>query len=140
MSEARYYIDVHGHDANAYRYVIRFACGLASGDPNIRRIVLLADSEQNTGWLASLFGEQVYAQMLEGATFRGCNVPLKIEIIASYPDNFDEEDVVIGMGLDADALSQLDTYSMKALIVIPWTKESVQAWMQKWGPTEIRVD
>lgn len=135
----RFYIDTKGNDDEAYREAIREACNLADKNSEIKKVILLAASKRNTGWLDRLFGDKVVKQLFAGTTFKDCKPVFKIETVKTYRDSFTPSEIVITLGLDADDVFKIDDFhSIKAIIAIPWLPERLQKWIQTWNPTELR--
>ena len=49
MSKQRFFIATSGNDDEGYREGMQFACKLADNDPEVKRVVLLVHTKQNTG-------------------------------------------------------------------------------------------
>ena len=58
MSKQRFFIATSGNDDEAYREAMQYACKLADNDPEIKRVVLLVLTKQNTGWLKGFLVEK----------------------------------------------------------------------------------
>jgi hypothetical protein len=139
MDIQRFYIDTHGNDDEAYREAMQFACQLANKSKDIKRIVLLIHSKQNTGWFERLFGSTVVKQLFAGTKFKDCNAIVKFETVRTYKDGYGQSDIVITCGLDSeDVLKIDDMYSVKAIIAVPWLKDKIEKWVKTWSPKELR--
>jgi hypothetical protein len=139
MGKQRFYIDTKGNDDEAYREAMKFACKHADTDTEIKKVILLASSKKNTGWLDRLYGDKVVKQMFSGTTFKNCTPVFKIETTQTYNDSYTPSEIVITLGLDADDLFKIDDYnSVKAIIAIPWVKQQTEKWVQTWNPKELR--
>lgn len=139
MDKQRFYIDTKGNDDEAYREAMQFACKHADTDPEIKKVILLAASKKNTGWLDRLYGDKVVKQLFAGSTFKDCRPVFKIETTQTYRDSHTPSEILISLGLDADDLFKIDDYySVKAIIAIPWLKEHTETWVQTWSPKELR--
>ena len=135
----RFYFDTKGNDDEAYREAIQFACQHASNDPEIKRVILLAATKQNIGWLERLYDRRVIRDLFKGTRFKNCTPIFKIETVKTYKDTHDPEDMVITLGLDEDDIFKVDSYyGVRAIIVVPWISEKVQKWIKTWNPTELR--
>lgn len=139
MSKQRFYIGTQGNDDKAYKEAMEYACKLAKSDSDIRRIVLLIHSKQNTGWFERLFGPDIEQQLFRGVSFKECEPVFKFETKRTYKDSHIPSEIVITCSLDADEISKIDDFfSIKVIIAIPWNQSELQKWVSTWGPTEIR--
>ncbi len=140
MNKKRFFINTSGNDDEAYREAIIFACQLAEKDPDIKRVVLLALSNSNIGWLERLYGSETVKKLYTGIQFNGCNPIFIIKTKKTYSDPHPPQDIVITMGLDAEDVMKIDDFNgVKAIIAIPWLPELLQVWVQTWSPTDIRT-
>lgn len=118
---------------------MQFACKLADEDSEIKKVILLAASKKNTGWLDRLYGAKVVKQLFGGKTFKSCKPVFKIETTQTYKDKYTPSEIVITLGLDAADLFKVDDYySVKGIIAIPWLKKHTEKWVQTWSPKELR--
>jgi len=139
MSTQRFYIDTQGNDDNAYKEAIQFSCKLANKDPEIKRVVILIHTKQNTGWFERLYGGDTVKQLFKGITFNDCIPVYKFETKKTYNDSYTPSEVVITCGLDSEEVFPFDDfYSVKAIIAIPWLRDGLQKWVQTWNPIELR--
>jgi len=139
MDKQRFYIDTKGNDDEAYREAIQFACKHADTDTEIKKVILLAASKKNTGWLDRLYGDKAVKQLFAGTTFKDCNPVFKIETTQTYRDSHSPSEIVITLGLGEEDLFKIDDYySVRAIIAIPWLKEHTEKWVQTWSPKELR--
>lgn len=139
MSKQRFFIATSGNDDEAYREAMQYACKLADNDPEIKRVVLLVHTKQNTGWFERIFGREIEKQLFKGTTFKNCRPVFKFETKKTYNDSYTPSEIVITCGLDSeDVLPIDDFYSVKAIIAIPWLVDGLDKWVQTWNPTEIR--
>lgn len=139
MSKERFYIDTEGNDDEAYREAMLFACKKAAEDDEIKRVVILVHTKQNTGWFERIFGREIEKQLFKGTTFKDCKPIFKFETKKTYNDNFKPSEIVITCGLDAEDVLKIDDfYSVKVIIAIPWLRDRLQKWVQTWNPTELR--
>jgi len=139
MEKQRFYIDTQGNDDEAYREAMKFACKLADKDPEIERVVILIHTKQNTGWFDRLYGGEVVKKLLVGTKFTNCRPSFKFETKRTYDDYSSPSEIVITCGLDSEEVLKIDDfYSVKAIIAIPWLKDSLKKWVQTWSPTELR--
>jgi hypothetical protein len=135
---AKYFIDTSGNDDNAYGEAVRFACALAREDAEVKRIVILVHTKQNTGWFDRLLGPDIVKKMFQGVKLLGCETPFKIETMNTIKDH-SPTSIVIACGLDDGDLFKIDDfYTVKSIIAIPWLQERVQQWIGTWGPLDIR--
>lgn len=139
MSKRRFYIDTEGIDDSAYHEAIQFACKLADEDHEITRVVILVHTKQNTAWFERLYGRDVEKKLFAGTKFNDCKPLFKFETKKTYYDNYKPSEIVITCGLDSKDILKIDNfYSVKAIIVIPWLRDSLQKWVQTWNPIELR--
>lgn len=138
-NKERFYIDTEGNDDKAYREAMQHACKLADKDPEIKKVILLALSKQNTGWLDRLYGDNVVKRLFKGLTFENCKPLFKIETIKTYRDSYKPSEIVITLGLDESDIFKIEDYiSVKSIIAIPWLPDRLQKWIKTWNPTELR--
>lgn len=141
MEKKRFYINTRGNDDEAYREAMQFACQLADNDPEIKRVVLLAHTKSNTGWLERLYDRETVKKLFNGIKFKDCNPTFIIKTKKTYSDPHPPQDVVITMGLDTEDVMKVDDfYGVKAIIAIPWLPERLQEWVQTWAPMDIRTN
>lgn len=139
MSKQRFFIATQGNDDEAYREAMYFACQLANEDPEIKRVILLTYTKQNTGWLDRLFDEATVKKLFSGMKFKDCIPTFKIETLRTYNKGYSPEEVVITLGLDSEEVLKIDGYhSIKAIIAVPWLEDGLQKWVQTWNPKELR--
>ncbi len=140
MSKRRFYIDTQGNDDSAYREAMLYACKLADEDQEIKQVVLLIHTQQNTGWFERLFGQDTVKQLFKGTTFKNCRPSFKFETRRTYRDRgTNPSQIVITCGLDAEDVLPIDDFhSVKAIIAIPWLRNGLQKWVQTWSPIELR--
>lgn len=139
MSMKRFYIDTEGNDDEAYREAMQLACKLAEEDPEIKRVVLLVHTKQNTGWFERIFDSEIVKQLFKGMTFKNCKPLFKFETKKTYKDSFTRSEIVITCALDSKDVFPIDDfYSVKAIIAIPWLRVGLQKWVQTWNPIEMR--
>jgi hypothetical protein len=139
MEKKRYYIATQGNDDEAYREAMAFACQLANKDPEIEKVILLAHSKQNTGWLERLYGEGTVKNLFNGTRFRDCKPLFKIETLRTYKQGYTKDEVVITLALDSEEVLKIDNHrSVKVIIAIPWSTEGIAKWVQTWNPFELR--
>lgn len=139
MDKQRFYIDTHGNDDEAYKEAMQFACKFANSDNEVKRVILLIHSKQNTGWFERLFGGAVVKQLFNGTKFKDCNPIFKFETLRTYKDGYGQSDIVITCGLDAEDVLKIDDfYSIKAIIAVPWLRDKIEKWVKTWAPKELR--
>lgn len=139
MSKQRFFIATSGNDDEAYKEAMQYACKLADNDPEIKRVVLLVHTKQNTGWFERIFGRDTEKQLFKGTTFKNCKPIFKFETKKTYKDSYNSSEIVITCGLDSNDVFPIDDfYSVKAIIAIPWLANGLDKWVQTWNPTEIR--
>jgi len=138
MDKQRFYVDTKGDDDEAYRQAIQFGCKFADSYPEIKRVVLLINNLQDTGWFESWYGPNVVSGLLTGTTFKGCKPLFKFETLKTYEDNHDHSDLVITCGLDSDEVSMIDGFhSVKVIVAIPWLATRMEKWVKIWNPKQI---
>ena len=141
MDKQRFYVDTEGDDLEAYRKAMQFGCKLADIYTEIKRVILLVNHVQDTGRFDRLYGPDVVKRLFDGVSFKGCKPLVKIETLQSYEDNDRHSDLVISCGLDSDEISKIDDFnSVKVVVSIPWLRRSLESWVKRWNPKEIRVD
>ena len=141
MDKQRFYVDTKGDDAEAYRQAIQFGCKLADSYPEVKRVVLLINHPQDTGWFERLYGPNVVKSLATGATFKGCKPLFKFETLKTYMDSHDHSDLVITCGLDSDDVSMIDNFhSAKFIVAIPFLPNRMEKWVKTWNPKQIRVN
>ncbi len=139
MTKQRFYIDTQGNDDEAYREAMQYSCQLADNDSEIKRVIILVHTKQNTGWFERLYGREIEKQLFKGTTFKDCKPVFKFETKKTYNDSHTPSEIVITCGLDAEDVLKIDDfYSVKAIIAIPWLRDKLQKWVQTWNPTELR--
>jgi len=139
MDKQRFYIDTQGNDDDAYREAMQHACKLADNDKETKRVILLLLSKKNTGWFERLYNDDVVKQLFKGYQFKNCRPTFKFETKKTYYDSRQPSDIVITCSLDAEDIFKIDDYySVKAIIAIPWLRDSIQKWVQTWNPIELR--
>ena len=139
MEKKRFYIDTRANDDEAYRLAMQAACELANQDDDIKKVVLLIHTKQNTGWFERLYGSDTVKKLFTGTRFKNCKPLFKFETTRTYNDTYTPAEVVITCGLNAEEVSKVDNYyAVKAIISIPWLPEDLQKWVQTWSPTELR--
>ncbi|TDS13065.1 hypothetical protein [Sphingobacterium paludis] len=139
MSKHRFFIATSGNDDDAYKEAMRYACELADKDQEIKKVIILIHTKNNTGWFERLFGIDVVKQLFKGTKFKNCKPVFKFETKRTYKDSYTTSEIVITCGLDNDDLSPIDDfYSVKAIIAIPWLANGLDKWVQTWNPTELR--
>lgn len=139
MNKQRFYIDTRGTDDKAYQEAMQYACQLANENSNIDRIILLAATKGNTGWLDRLYGDQTVKKLFKGTTFKDCKPTFKIETLRTYSDG-PSKDIVICMGLKSEDVFKVDDfYAAEAIIAIPWIPEHLEEWIKTWSPIELRT-
>lgn len=136
----RYYIDTHGNDDGAYDSAYKFALKLAKQESNIKKIIFLVATKNNTGWLDRLYGEKTVKQLFKG--IRKDVLLLKIETIKTYSDSYSNStDVVIACGLNSKEIFKVEDYRNVAYIIaIPWLKELTQSWITTKNPSILNID
>ncbi len=140
MEKKRFYIKTYGNDDEAYREAVKFACQLAEDDSDISRVVFLANTKSNTGWLERLYGQKTVNKLFSGMEFKDCKPTFIIKTRKTYSDPHSSKDIVITMGLDSEDVMKVDDfYGVKAIIAIPWLLEQLEDWVQTWAPTDIRT-
>ncbi len=128
-----------GNDDEAYREALVFACELARTNAEIKRIIVLVNTKNNTGWFERLFGDEVVKKMYSGFKFNECSVPVKIETMNTFRD-LGQMCVVIASGLDSKSLFKIDHFfCAESIIAIPWLRENLGEWAGTWGPQDIRA-
>jgi hypothetical protein len=139
MKRTRYYFATEANDDAAYKEAIMLASRISNGNPEFSKIILLALTKDNVGWLERIFGDAFTKKLFQGATVQGCSVPLKIETRKTYRGNHSSQDIVITMGMDSDDVMKLeDQFGVGVIIAIPWLKEGLSRWIDTWGPIEAR--
>lgn len=139
MDKQRFYFDIEGNDDDAYREAMQFACKLAGEDTEVKRVILLVGTKNNTGWFERLFDRDVVKNLFKGTTFKDCRPIFKIETLRTYSDSYTPSEIVITCGLDAEDVLKIDDFdSVKAIIAIPWLRKYLQKWVQTWNPNELR--
>jgi predicted component of type VI protein secretion system len=139
MSKQRFFIATSGNDDEAYKEAMQYACKVAANDSEIKKVVLLIHTKQNTGWFERLFGSDTVKQLFRGTTFKNCGPVFKFETKKTYNDGYTPSEIVISCALDSDDVFPIDDfYSVKAIIAIPWLANGLDKWVQTWNPTEIR--
>ena len=135
----RFYIDTHGNDDGAYDKAYKFALKLAKKDNNIKNIVFLVASKNNTGWLDRLYGESVVKQLFKG--IKEVNLLVKIETIRTYSKSYaNATDIVIACGLNSKEIFNIEDYrNVEYIIAIPWLKELAQSWITTKNPSILIV-
>lgn len=129
-----------GNDDEAYREAMKFACQLSKEDTDIKRVVLLAPTKSNTGWLERLYNRETVKKLFDGMKFKGCTPTFVIKTQKTYSDPHPPQDIVITMGLNAgDVMKFDDFYGVKVIIAIPWLSGGLEDWVQTWAPTDIRT-
>ncbi len=140
MDKKRFYINTRGNDDEAYREAMQFACQLSEDDPDIKRVVLLAHTKSNTGWLERLYDRETVKKLFNGVKFKDCIPTFVIKTKKTYSDPHQLQDIVITMGLDTEDVMKIDDfYGVKAIIAIPWLPERLEDWVQTWAPIDIRT-
>lgn len=140
MNVQYYYVDSEGNDDSAYKEAMKFACELADKEANIKKIILLAITKKNVGWLERAFDSKIVKKLFQGLKFDGCKPTYKIETVKTYNEHFRPEDIVITMGLDdKNVLPLSDMLSVFAIIAIPWQKAGLRQYFETWNPIDIRT-
>ncbi|RZJ99816.1 MAG: hypothetical protein EOO46_21865 [Flavobacterium sp.] len=139
MKKDRFYAETGTTDELVYKSAIAFAFEYARQDVNIKKIVLLIGTKQNTGWFELLFGKDNVKHLFSGV--KNENGPLlKIETKRTYQGGRDSSEIVITCGLDSIDIYEIDDYSsIAAIIVIPWLINGISKWLQTWSPIEFRT-
>ena len=140
MDKQRFYFDIEGNDDEAYREAIQHACELAAKDKEIEKVILLIHTKRNTGWFERLFGRETVKSLFKGVYFKDCGPIFKFETKKTYSEGvYEPSEIVITCGLDSDDVFKIDdSYSVKAIIAIPWLRKHLQKWVKTWNPTELR--
>ena len=134
-----YYVDSELNDDSAYKQAMKFACELAEKDTNIKRVILLALTKKNVGWLERAFGDKIVKDLFQGLKFKGCKPLYRIETVKTYKEQYTAQDVVITMAIDdKDILPLNDMQSVIAIIAIPWQKSGLKQYLETWNPIDIR--
>lgn len=138
MMKQRFFIDTEGNDDKAYQEAMVHSCKLASAYPELKQVILLIPSKNNTGWFERLYGDEVVKKLHKGTTFKDCPLLFKFESIKTTKGYFQEPTIVITCGLDTDILEKIDDSFARVIIAIPWLKDNITKWVQRWNPTELR--
>jgi hypothetical protein len=139
MNKQRFFIATSGNDDEAYLEAMLYTCILTEKDPQIKKVVLLLNSKQNTGWFERIFGREIEKKLFKGATFKNCGSFFKFETLKTYKDSNTPSEIVIACGLDSEKVFPIDNFnSVKAIIAIPWLANGIDKWVQTWNPIEIR--
>lgn len=135
----RFYIDTTGNDDEAYKEAMRFAGEYANKNKHIDRVILLALTKKNVGWLERIFKEATVRKMFNGIKIKGYRPLFKIETLRTYSEYSSQNDFVIAMAIRNDKLFKIDDYyNVSAILAIPWLKEDIEKWSKTWQPLEIR--
>lgn len=141
MSKQRFFIKTSGNDDNAYKEAIEYACALAENDPQIKKIVLLIATKENTGCFEGIFNKEEIKKLRNEAPLKLCRVNTILRTKQTY--NCFADDIVITCGLDSDSVFEIDYHRedlcVKAIIAIPWLANGLDKWVKTWGPIELRT-
>lgn len=139
MKKQRFFIDTEANDDNAYKEAIAEACNMVKADSEIKRIILLVHTKQTVGWFERIFDSTTVKKLFTGIQLSDCNAILKIETAKTYKDQHRGADIVITCGLDSEDVFKIDDfYSIRSIIAIPWLRELLEKWIQRWNPNELR--
>ncbi|WP_214071848.1 hypothetical protein [Mucilaginibacter sp. dw_454] len=139
MAIAHFFVDTEYNDDNAYKEAMKYACELADANASIKRVILLARTQNTVDWLERAFDTNTVKQLFKGMTFKNCRPVFKIETVKTYKGGYNAQDVIITLALDDEHILPLDDlYSTVAVIAVPWQKSGIQQYLNTWNPTDIR--
>ncbi|WP_041258207.1 hypothetical protein [Fibrella aestuarina] len=141
MNKERYYIATRGTDDEAYQEAIDFAASLYNQMPDIRQVTLLISNKDQVGWFDRLLGPRIVKQLFSGFRLKEDSEALyKFETVKTYPRSRPPGfEIIIACGLYDDELALADdARSVKVIIAVPWTPETVRGWLERWNPIDLR--
>lgn len=134
----RFYIDIEGNDDSAVSEVIQKAIQLEHAVV-AKRIVFIAHTLQNDGWLERQFERDGVNKLKKGARLNGSDCNSVFMSLKNYSPS--DNEIVITLGLDSDDILKIeDNYGIQALIAIPWLRGGVDKWAKMSGAIELRTN
>lgn len=121
----------------SYVEALRFALDLADRDSEIAGIVFIVPGFQNAEALNTAFeDDRMAAKLRKGLNIRGHKVSL--HSMSTYSKGLRSNEVIICSMLDAEQAFRVDDdcYA-KAMIGIPWRKETLQDWIDQYDAEDI---
>ena len=136
----RFYFDTSGNDDATYEKAFKFALKISKANSNIKNIIFLVASKNNTGWLDRLYGSDTVKRLFRG--FPQENVLVKIETVKTYSDSYSNStDIVIACGLNSKEIFKVEDFrNIEYIIAIPWLKDLTQSWISTKNPTVLNVE
>lgn len=134
----RFYVDIEGNDDIAVAEVIQKAIQLEHAVV-AQRIVFLAHTLQNDGWLERQYGSEGVKKLKKGAKLNGSDCNAVFMSIKTYSGS--KNDVVVTLGLDSDDILKIeDEHGINAIVALPWLRGGVDKWAKMSGAIELRTN
>ena len=141
MSQTKFYVNIpqDGYNLDAYKDAIRFAMTLAEECNDYNRIVLYIATKDNVSFFDELFDkESIESLRKEMINCEGILYCIRTKQTYSSDHSVQFNDILVSFGMDAEDLFELDdVIGVKCIIAIPWLKDKIHPWVQRWDATEI---
>ena len=122
----KYWVDIKedGFNKEAYARAMVFANKLAEQDNDVKRIVCYIHTKQNVGYFEPFFDSTTISKLFD--TYDK----------SKY--NSSNKDIVVAFGMDLEDLEVIDDYyCVKYVIAVPWIKDKIMPWVERWNAEEI---
>lgn len=140
MERTKFYVNIprDGYNLTAYKDAVRYAMKVAKERDGINRIVFYIATNDNIDFLDELFSEQSIEALYKGYEQDGTHYCIRTKRTFASDHSVRFKDIVISFGMDADELYKLDDMvGVECVIAIPWLKDKIIPWVQRWDATEI---
>lgn len=125
MIGKKFYIYSHGEK------VFDYACEVAKELGDIKRIVLVVRSRQDTDLIGNIIPNIDIDKLFSGYKSSENDFLIKIETIKTYTGSSSNRDILICCDLDSNDVYKLeDLFGIKAIIAMTSSEENIQEWIK----------